>query len=201
MLVQDEVREKEFMEELVRQGGEQLRDFIRACYQCGTCSGGCPTSYAMDFTPRQIVRMVQFGMQREVLSSLTLWLCASCFSCVTSCPRRVEIPRLMYTLKNIAIKRGVAAKAAPEAWFYLSFLSILSKYGRMNEFELMKEFKSREGLLKAALEEGLPGLKLLLRGKFKLRPERIRQMEHMEVILGPVREGLEEWRRRSRGRE
>ena len=32
---------------------------VHDCYQCGKCSAGCPVVSWMDYTPNQIVRMVQ----------------------------------------------------------------------------------------------------------------------------------------------
>jgi heterodisulfide reductase subunit C len=83
---------------------------IWACYQCSVCSGGCPISFMMDYTPRQIMRMVQLGMRETVLSSATIWLCSSCNTCFTRCPRQIELPEVMATLKSIAIKSGIEAK-------------------------------------------------------------------------------------------
>jgi len=36
-------------------GCEQLQ----SCIQCGTCSGACPLSIYMDFSPRQVVALVR----------------------------------------------------------------------------------------------------------------------------------------------
>ena len=52
-----------------------------SCIQCGTCSGTCPVSHYMDYTPRQIIAMIREGFREEVLNSVTIWLCASCYSC------------------------------------------------------------------------------------------------------------------------
>ena len=30
---------------------------IRRCIQCGTCTGSCPVSYAMDISPRQLIAL------------------------------------------------------------------------------------------------------------------------------------------------
>ena len=36
-----------------------------SCIQCGTCSGTCPVSHYMDFTPRRIIAMVREGFRRR----------------------------------------------------------------------------------------------------------------------------------------
>jgi heterodisulfide reductase subunit C len=79
---------------------------LLACNQCGKCSAGCPVVAAMDLLPSQVVRMAQLGME-EVLESETIWICASCLTCVTRCPKGVDLPRLMEALRQIALRQGV----------------------------------------------------------------------------------------------
>ena len=35
-----------------------IQKMVRACIQCGTCTGSCPNAYAMDITPRAMWRRV-----------------------------------------------------------------------------------------------------------------------------------------------
>ena len=81
---------------------------LLACNQCGKCSAGCPVVAAMDVLPSQVIRMAQLGMEGEALGSSTIWICASCLTCVTRCPKGVDLPRLMEALRQIALRRGVA---------------------------------------------------------------------------------------------
>jgi heterodisulfide reductase subunit C len=80
---------------------------LLACNQCGKCSAGCPVVAAMDLLPSQVIRMAQLGME-DVLECNTIWICASCLTCVTRCPKGVDLPRLMEALRQIALRRGVA---------------------------------------------------------------------------------------------
>jgi len=61
----------------------------------------------MDLLPSQVIRMAQLGME-EVLESNTIWICASCLTCVTRCPKGVDLPRLVEALRQIALRQGVA---------------------------------------------------------------------------------------------
>ena len=91
----------------VRQVEEISGQDLLACNQCGKCSAGCPIVAAMDLLPSQVIRMAQLGME-EVLESNTIWICASCLTCVTRCPKGVDLPRLMEALRQIALRQGVA---------------------------------------------------------------------------------------------
>jgi len=91
----------------VRQVEEISGQDLLACNQCGKCSAGCPVVAAMDILPSQVIRMAQLGME-DVLECNTIWICASCLTCVTRCPKGVDLPRLMEALRQIALRRGVA---------------------------------------------------------------------------------------------
>ncbi len=90
----------------VRQVEETSGQDLLACNQCGKCSAGCPVVAAMDILPSQVIRMAQLGME-EVLESNTIWICASCLTCATRCPKGVDVPRLMETLRQVALRQGV----------------------------------------------------------------------------------------------
>jgi len=80
---------------------------LRTCIQCGTCSATCPTAYAMDYSPRQVWRMVNLGLRDEVLNSRTYWLCTTCKSCQVRCPRGIDIMESMIALKEYSVDKEV----------------------------------------------------------------------------------------------
>jgi len=80
---------------------------IKRCIQCGTCSATCPTAYAMDYTPRQMWRLLQLGFVEEVLDSQTFWLCTVCTACQVRCRRGIDIKDAMVALKEWAVREGV----------------------------------------------------------------------------------------------
>jgi heterodisulfide reductase subunit C len=92
-----------FVQQVEEISGQELLD----CNQCGRCGAGCPVAATMDILPSQVVRMAQLGME-EVLESNTIWICASCLTCVTRCPKGVDLPRLMEALRQVALRQGVA---------------------------------------------------------------------------------------------
>ena len=93
--------------EFVRQVEEISGQELLACNQCGKCSAGCPVAAVMDLLPSQAIRLAQLGME-ELLRSRTLWICASCLTCVTRCPKGVDVPRLMEALREISLRAGAS---------------------------------------------------------------------------------------------
>lgn len=61
----------------------------------------------MDYTPRQVWRLLQLGFVEEVLNSQTFWLCTVCASCQVRCPRDIEIMDAMLALKEWATREGI----------------------------------------------------------------------------------------------
>lgn len=79
---------------------------VLACYQCGKCSAGCPMVSLMDLLPNQIIRLVQLGQVGDVLNSKTIWLCASCFSCTSRCPKGVDLAKVMEALRLLLLRKS-----------------------------------------------------------------------------------------------
>ena len=80
---------------------------LRSCIQCGTCSATCPTAYAMDYSPRQVWRMVKLGMREQVLNSRTFWLCTTCKACQVRCPRGINLMESMIALKEYSTDKDI----------------------------------------------------------------------------------------------
>ncbi|MHC1585793.1 MAG: 4Fe-4S dicluster domain-containing protein [Candidatus Syntropharchaeia archaeon] len=117
---------KEFTEK-VEELSEQN---IFSCYQCGKCSAGCPIVDFMDFLPNQVIRLVQLG-EEDVLDSKTIWLCASCFTCLSRCPRGIDLSRVMEALRIMVLRNGldhVDISEVPDAP-QQALVSALRKFG------------------------------------------------------------------------
>ena len=141
-------------------GCEQLE----SCIQCGTCSGVCPLSIYMDYTPRQVMALTRGDFKNEVLRSHTIWLCASCYACTVECPREIRITDIMYELKQRAIQEGIYPKRFPIPVLAREFSEMVRKYGRITEMLLvMKLFLKTNPL--AAMGNWRLGLDLMKTGR------------------------------------
>ena len=77
---------------------------LLACYQCGKCSAGCPMAKYMDILPNQMIRYAQLGMKNELLSSKAIWMCVSCLTCNTRCPKGVNIAEIIEAARQIHLR-------------------------------------------------------------------------------------------------
>lgn len=78
---------------------------VLECNQCGKCAAGCPAAPAMDMLPSQVIRLVQLGLD-DALDAEAIWVCASCQTCLSRCPKGVDLPRVMEALRQIHLRRG-----------------------------------------------------------------------------------------------
>ena len=150
------------------------------CYQCYTCTAGCPVAYAMDYPPHQIMRMVQLGIKDKVLSCSTIWLCAACETCATRCPNGVELVNVMDTLREMAIDEGVNVKEKDIVDMHKTFLSLIQTLGRQHEISLLVLLKMKT---KEFLKDMFLGMKMFMRGKLKIVPHRIKGVDEIKGIF------------------
>jgi len=90
----------EFVREIETISGESLL----ACNQCGKCSAGCPLAFSMDLLPNQVIRLAQLGVE-DVLDSQTIWTCSACLTCVSRCPKGIDLPRVMEAMRLVSMER------------------------------------------------------------------------------------------------
>jgi len=155
---------KELMERVLAlpEGGK-----IRHCIQCGTCSGSCPTSHLMDYTPREIIAALRGGMLDRVLNSSTMWLCSSCYGCTVRCPAGIKLTDVMYQLKSMAMRHGILPKDLTTPAFQEAFVAEVQAHGRNSEVGLMRRFFLRTNPLNGLRNLGL-ALAMKQRGRLSL---------------------------------
>jgi Fe-S oxidoreductase len=66
-------------------------EHLRACLQCGTCSGVCPFGYLMEYPPGRMIAMLRAGLFERVINTDSVWMCVSCYACTQACPSKIPI--------------------------------------------------------------------------------------------------------------
>ena len=171
-----------FSDLVIQEGGKNLL----ACYQCGKCSAGCPVAYAMDILPNQVIRMAQFGLREKVLTSNTIWICASCYTCSVRCPNDIDIAKTMDILRHIALRSGVKPAERDIPIFHSVFLDSIKSKGRIHELGLIWQYKvkTRDFMKDMAL-----GWKMFRKGKIKLLPSKFGGGKEIRGIFSRYEKG------------
>ncbi len=119
--------------ELVKEVEDLCGENFFGCYQCGTCSAGCPFIEEMDLSPDEVIRYIILD-RKEVLNSKTIWLCSACFTCAERCPRDINITKIMEALRQIILRKNIdrtnltnITKEDKEVIPQLAFVSLFRK--------------------------------------------------------------------------
>ncbi|MBN1570456.1 MAG: 4Fe-4S dicluster domain-containing protein [Acidobacteria bacterium] len=182
-VIYEQAMDLNFLDEVYRiPGGEKIKD----CIQCGTCSGSCPVSWAMEETPRKIFAMIRAGMRDKVLDSITIWTCASCYQCMHRCPQEIKITDIMYMLKRMAIREN-RQRSKNAAALSRNFFNIVNKKGRNHETSLMMKVvlgtKPLDGINLAPV-----GLGLVMHNRLPMFGKKIRDIEGLRKIVAKAKE-------------
>ena len=142
----------------------------------------------MDTTPHQVIRYVQLGWREELLKSSTIWVCLSCEMCTTYCPNDVDVAEIINHLRNMAAHSSIRPKERNLAIFHQTFLEVLQRSGRVNEFRLMNAYNLKPNILKekiangSFIEELLLGLTLWRKGRLKLLTSKSKAIKEIEKV-------------------
>lgn len=155
------------------------------CYQCLKCSAGCPMTFAMDFPPSQIMRLVQLGQEDLLLASRTIWVCVTCNTCSIRCPNDIDIALVIDSLRERAVKKGVKPAVEKVALFHRYFLDNVRRRGRTFEGELLARYQLKTG--QAFQNAGL-GLRMFFKGRLDMLPESVENKKAFREICRRVEE-------------
>jgi heterodisulfide reductase subunit C len=152
---------------------------VQNCYQCGKCTAGCPMAEEMDLMPNQIVRLVQRGLIDRAMQCLGIWYCVSCQTCSARCPQSVDCAGVMDGVRQQAVENGIIPQAPRRIYlFQKAFLDNVRRNGRVNEVELIAQFKTiafmKDRSLALLLKDAFLAPKLMQRGKFHVWGEKVR---------------------------
>jgi len=97
----------DFKNEVMDAGAES----VALCFQCGTCTGACPSGRRTPYRIRNVVRKAVMGLKEEVIADDTIWMCTTCYECQERCPRGIKIVDVVKTVRNFAAQAGYMAPA------------------------------------------------------------------------------------------
>ncbi|WP_227717240.1 CoB--CoM heterodisulfide reductase subunit C [Methanobacterium lacus] len=97
----------DFKNEVMDAGAES----VALCFQCGTCTGACPSGRRTPYKIRNVVRKSVMGLKEEVIADDTIWMCTTCYECQERCPRGIKIVDVVKTVRNFAAQAGYMAPA------------------------------------------------------------------------------------------
>lgn len=163
---------------------------LRNCIQCGSCGGSCPVARAVPHTPRRLFALVRAGMKQQVLTSLTPWVCASCYACTVRCPAGIKITDIMYALKRMAIQEGLKPVGCDAQRFAEHFTDVVCAHGRASELEVLMRYMALSHPLRM-LGQATVGLSMMSRGRMPIWPHRIKDLDGFHKMVARARE-LEE---------
>ncbi|MGD2206917.1 MAG: 4Fe-4S dicluster domain-containing protein [Anaerolineae bacterium] len=153
---------------------------VRRCYYCLRCSAGCPSAYAMDYAPAQMLRMVQLGQRDLLLRSSAIWLCIGCETCGTRCPNQIHAGAVIDALRHIALAQGVPA-AERQVWkLHEAFLTNIRTWGRLHELTMLMQYKLTSRDLLSDLDMGLD---MFRKGKIHPLPKRIQGLDQVKRLF------------------
>jgi heterodisulfide reductase subunit C len=163
---------------------DPLGNSFEYCYQCGLCTASCRTAYAMKYTPRQVMNLLQLGCADEAVAGGSGLLCTACYSCTFRCPRGVAVTDVMSAIQRLSLARKYADRDIRR--FYRAFMRTLERHGRFHEVEFLIRYFGPNPVLLTE-EIGL-GLKLLTKGKIVLNPPKMKGRKAMAAMFRKAEE-------------
>jgi len=171
----------DFALEVQRRSGEN----VFRCYYCQKCTVGCPTAYAMDYQPAQVLKMIQLGLREPLLKSSSPWLCVGCETCGTRCPNEIRLAPVMDTLKYMALEAGYAPPETTVYALHRAFLDSIKFFGRVHETTMLVEYVLRSKDIFSIVRSNIDvAVTLLLKRKIPILPERVKALGQVKELFG-----------------
>jgi heterodisulfide reductase subunit C len=170
----------------IEQISEQSHQNVSRCYYCLRCSAGCPSAYAMEYTPAQILRLVQLGQKDALLHSSAIWLCIGCETCGTRCPNEIHAGAVIDTLRHVALTESVSPAERSVFKLHEAFLDSIRTWGRLHELTMILQHKLTSRDLFSNLDMGLD---MFVKGKIHPLPKRIKGIDQVKELFELAEQG------------
>jgi heterodisulfide reductase subunit C2 len=114
---------------------------IRACLQCKKCSNGCPVNSMTKTSPSEIIRKLQINAVEEFYKNDLIWMCASCETCFSRCPMKINMASVIDALRILSLKENGTKKKSNVSIFNKSFLKTVKMFGRTYDLGMIAAYK------------------------------------------------------------
>ncbi len=141
----------------------------------------------LELSPNRVIRMVQLGLEDDVLASEMIWCCAACGTCTGRCPMGIDVVAVIDALRGLAEKKGVTPPrgSVEVRTFYRAFLDCIRQFGRLSEAGLMGGYNINSGHLLTSMSKA-PWF--LLKGKVGLTPHSIKRIDRLQRVFERIEE-------------
>ncbi len=164
-----------FIKDVEEASGQQ----VSKCYQCGNCMASCVYTMAYDYPVNQIMRLVQLGQKDAVLTSRSIWVCATCQACTTRCPCEIDVAKVMESLR-IMSRQEEAVSQRDIQLFYDEFLRSVQQFGRVFETGLLPVYSLKT---KRPFTDVDLAPRVLKKGKLAFFPHKVKGRKEVADIF------------------
>jgi heterodisulfide reductase subunit C2 len=114
---------------------------VRGCLQCKKCTNGCPVTSLVKVPSSDIIRRLQLNTGDEIFESDLIWMCASCETCFTRCPMKIDMASVMDALRVLAVEKKASRQKGNVPLFNKSFLKTVRLFGRTYDLGMIAAYK------------------------------------------------------------
>jgi heterodisulfide reductase subunit C len=114
---------------------------IDICLQCKRCANGCPVAAHALCSPSEIIKKLQLGAGEELLENEFIWMCASCGTCFSRCPMKIDGSALIDALRVLAEEKKSARPAGNMPLMNKILLGTIKYFGRTYDLGAMVLYK------------------------------------------------------------
>ncbi len=120
---------------------------ISSCLQCKKCTNGCPVADMVNSPPSEVIRHLQLNTGGDVLKSDLVWMCASCETCFSRCPMKINMAAVMDALRILSAGKVASAGAGKVSRLNKAFLGTVKMFGRTWDIGMIASYKIKTGNL------------------------------------------------------
>jgi heterodisulfide reductase subunit C2 len=142
---------------------------LDVCLQCRRCSNGCPVSSYTQSSPSEIIKLLQMEAGKEILDLEIIWTCASCGTCFSRCPMKIDMSAVMDALRMIAEKTKATPPAGNMPLMNRLLLRTMKYFGRTYDLGALMLYKAGTATY---LKDAGKFPAMLKKGKIALLPPR-----------------------------